>query len=229
MKQNNWYIKTWETASLQKKFSNLTGSGSGRNFPMWAESSYGPSFVKLILVHVLVLVIVHVHMLMHAYSSALVLVSAVARARACFLVLVMHLHRGGRDPGHMWGIWLFRKKNWFYSRPAHRRAHGMMWLGPIPPRKKSKRPHPGTQIVSQISEKVGKEIEVKCPTYARGPSPPRPFGLNIDRCIKAFAMLVRVLGLVLTKLAFNLEHRFVTVTLWRNLPTYFMSPLCKYI
>jgi len=27
--------------------------------------------------------------------------------------------------------------------------------------------------------RVGKAIEIKCPTYARGP----PFGLNIDRCI----------------------------------------------
>ena len=36
--------------------------------------------------------------------------------------------------------------------PAHRRAHGTMWLGPIPPSKKSKRPHPGTQILSQIPE-----------------------------------------------------------------------------
>ena len=27
---------------------------------------------------------------------------------------------------------------------------------------------------------VGKEIEVKCPTFARGPPP--PLGLNIDRC-----------------------------------------------
>ena len=31
---------------------------------------------------------------------------------------------------------------------------------------------------------VGKAIEVKCPTFARGPPPP-PLGLNIDRCIKA--------------------------------------------
>ena len=28
--------------------------------------------------------------------------------------------------------------------------------------------------------RVGKAIEVKCPTYARGPL---PLGLNIDRCI----------------------------------------------
>ena len=37
--------------------------------------------------------------------------------------------------------------------------------------------------------------------------------------VKAFPMLVHVLRLVLTKLAFNLEHYFVTVTLWRILPT----------
>ena len=30
--------------------------------------------------------------------------------------------------------------------------------------------------------RVGRAIEVKCPTYARGPPPP-PLGLNIDRCI----------------------------------------------
>ena len=39
--------------------------------------------------------------------------------------------------------------------------------------KKSKRPHPGAQILSQIPE-GGKEIEVKCPTYAQGPPPPPP-------------------------------------------------------
>ena len=28
----------------------------------------------------------------------------------------------------------------------------MMWLGPIPPRKKIKRPHPGTLIIGRIPE-----------------------------------------------------------------------------
>ena len=31
--------------------------------------------------------------------------------------------------------------------------------------------------------RVGKAIEVKCPTYARGHPPPPQIGLNIDRCI----------------------------------------------
>ena len=161
---------------------------------------------------------------------------------------------GGGDPGHMWGIWLFRrilvkiptvrpqnlvksdqmsptfqhlifwrKVNWDYQQstqssqskvfrhlilrmssekkcffidiktstfqgffshvpsipswPAYRRAHWTMWLGPIPPCKKSKRSHPGTVKFLVKFLRVGKAIEVKCPTYARGP-PPRS-GLSL--------------------------------------------------
>ena len=36
---------------------------------------------------------------------------------------------------------------------------------------KSKRPHPGTQILTQIPEGGDKAIEVKCPTCAWGPPP----------------------------------------------------------
>ena len=39
-----------------------------------------------------------------------------------------------------------------FGAQASRKAHGTMWLGPIPLCKKSKRPHPGTQVFSQIPE-----------------------------------------------------------------------------
>ena len=54
-------------------------------------------------------------------------------------------------------------------------------LGPNSSAQKSKRSHPGTQILSQISEdgegNRGQMLHI-CPG-----SPPPPLGLNIDRCI----------------------------------------------
>ena len=71
----------------------------------------------------------------------------------------------------------------FYSCPEHRQTHGMIWLGPIPPHKKIKRPHLGTQILSQIL-KGGKgnrgqmpHIHVHVQCMPRVP----PLGLNIHQ------------------------------------------------
>ena len=64
------------------------------------------------------------------------------------------------------------------SWPAHRRAPGTMCLGPILQHKKCKRPHPGTQILSQILEGgIGNRGQM--PQICPG----SPLGLNIDRCI----------------------------------------------
>ena len=55
--------------------------------------------------------------------------------------------------------------------PANRQAHGTQWLVSIPPRGKSKRPTLGPRFLVNFP-RVGKAIEVKFPTYARGPPPP---------------------------------------------------------
>ena len=52
--------------------------------------------------------------------------------------------------------------------PAHRRAHGTMCLGPFPPRKKANVTTLGPRFLVKFP-RVGEAIEVKCPTYARGP------------------------------------------------------------
>ena len=63
--------------------------------------------------------------------------------------------------------------------PAHRRAHGTMWLGPIPLCKKSKHPHPGAQILSEIPE-GGEGNRGQMPHICPGsPSPPHLSGLTL--------------------------------------------------
>ena len=62
-------------------------------------------------------------------------------------------------------------------------------LGPNSSAQKSKRPHPGTQILSQIPEdgegNRGQMLHI-CP----GSPPPPPLGLNIDRCITFYNIRV---------------------------------------
>ena len=60
----------------------------------------------------------------------------------------------------------------FYSRAAPRRVHEMMWLGPVPPRIKSKR----LQILSQVSE-GGEGNRGQLPHIR--PVPPSPSGLAL--------------------------------------------------
>ena len=74
---------------------------------------------------------------------------------------------------------------------ALRRAHGTMCLHPTPPRKKSKRRHPRRFLVK--FPRMGNAIEVKCPTYARGPPPPSGLTLigakwvrHINKCLESF-------------------------------------------
>ena len=67
----------------------------------------------------------------------------------------------------------------------NRRTHGTMWLGAIPPAcKKPKRPHPGTQILSQIS-KGGEGNRGQMPHICPGFTPPPPSGLILIEALLA--------------------------------------------
>ena len=59
---------------------------------------------------------------------------------------------------------------------------------------------------------VGKAIEVKCPTFARGP----PLGLNIDRCIRMWVKIFLRHTFTLNLLEYPLSHlplpRDITIT-----------------
>ena len=53
-----------------------------------------------------------------------------------------------------------------------------MCLGPIPLQQKANVPTLGPRFLVKFL-RVGKAIEVKCPTYARGPPPPPPHPLGL--------------------------------------------------
>ena len=88
----------------------------------------------------------------------------------------------------------------------------MTWLVLFLLAKKANVPTLGPRFLVRFPS-MGKAIEVKCPTYARGPPPPAPLGLNTDRSIIDKLRWVQNCAAQLVTRTWSSEH--ITPVLWR--------------